>query len=241
MKAGVMTTYDLYLESGPRHKKTMVHVMALLGCIANGRTTEDALAATPDAIRAFKQFLASHGESIEVDAPFETRVAAHVTEGVFLGQGDSSIDYVPDLEPVSLEQLALHTRHYAWLHADLLARVANLDEAALAAEPTKGRGLGRILSHVMGAETAYVRSFCGPVEGLNTPAKLVDRGEMDVREGFALTGELIVRHLESLSESDLARTFQRGKSLWTAHKGLRRLLEHCWEHLREVEVRLGVA
>ena len=93
----------------------------------------------------------------------------------------------------------------------------------------------------MGAELAYVRAFCGPVEDLNTPAKLVERGEMAVRDGFALTGEAIVRHLDSLSAADLARTFQRGQSYWTAHKGLRRLLEHCWEHLREVEARPGMA
>ena len=46
-----MITYDIYLESGPRHKTTMVHVLGLLGCIATGRTTGQALTATPDAIR----------------------------------------------------------------------------------------------------------------------------------------------------------------------------------------------
>jgi len=48
-----MTEYALYLESGPRQRKTMVHVLDLLGCIAPGPTTADALAVTPDAIRAF--------------------------------------------------------------------------------------------------------------------------------------------------------------------------------------------
>ena len=52
-----MTTYKLYLESGPRKKRTMVHVLDLLGCIAKGSTTEEALDNTPGAIRAYLRFL----------------------------------------------------------------------------------------------------------------------------------------------------------------------------------------
>jgi len=47
-----MTTYDLYLESGPRRKKTMVYVLDLLGCMANGLTTEEALARAPSTLFA---------------------------------------------------------------------------------------------------------------------------------------------------------------------------------------------
>ena len=74
-----MTTYDLYLESGPRRRKTMVHVLDLLGCVAVGPTTDDAIAATPEAIRAYRRFLCRHGEDIDPDAPFDTRVAEHIT------------------------------------------------------------------------------------------------------------------------------------------------------------------
>lgn len=37
-----MTEYLFYLESGPQKRKTMVHVLSLLGCVANGPTTEAA-------------------------------------------------------------------------------------------------------------------------------------------------------------------------------------------------------
>lgn len=56
-----MTTYGLYLESDPRRRKTMVHVLDLLGCVAVGPTTDDAPAATPDAIRAFLGTLRREG------------------------------------------------------------------------------------------------------------------------------------------------------------------------------------
>ena len=58
------TTYALYLESGPQRRKTMVHALDLLGCVAVGPTTDAALAATPAAIRAYLRFLARHGEPL---------------------------------------------------------------------------------------------------------------------------------------------------------------------------------
>lgn len=37
-----MQTYDLHLESAPKRKKPMVHVLELLGCVVVGPTTEEA-------------------------------------------------------------------------------------------------------------------------------------------------------------------------------------------------------
>ena len=31
-----MVEYKLYVESGPKRRKTMVHVFSLLGCVATG-------------------------------------------------------------------------------------------------------------------------------------------------------------------------------------------------------------
>ncbi len=56
-----MTTYDLYRESGPLRRKTMVHVLDLPGCVAVGPTTEEAIAATSEAIRTYRRFLRRHG------------------------------------------------------------------------------------------------------------------------------------------------------------------------------------
>jgi predicted RNase H-like HicB family nuclease len=89
-------TYGLFLESGPKRRKTMVHVPGLLGCSANGPTTEAALEATPDAIRRFLGFLAERGESFDPEAPFRTRIVEHVTESIWLGNGDPTIVFAPD-------------------------------------------------------------------------------------------------------------------------------------------------
>ena len=63
-----MQTYKLYLESGPKKKKTMVHVLDLVGCIAKGPTTDEALNRTPEAIRAYLRFLKRHARP---DSSFE--------------------------------------------------------------------------------------------------------------------------------------------------------------------------
>ena len=83
-----MIEYSLYIESGPRRQKTMVHVLDLLGCTVHGPTTEEALAATPDAIRAYLRFLRRHFDGVNPEGRFSTMTVAHVTEGVALGNGD---------------------------------------------------------------------------------------------------------------------------------------------------------
>src|SRR5829696_5610128 len=86
-----MTVYKLFLESGPKHKKTMVHIAELLGCVVTGPTTEEALNRTPDGIRAYLRFLKRHGERVNPDGEVQTEIVAHFTEGIFLGQGDPSL------------------------------------------------------------------------------------------------------------------------------------------------------
>src|ERR687885_2042169 len=116
-----MTTYALYLESGPRRRKTMVHVLDLLGCVAVGPTTEEAIEATPDAIRAYRRFLRRHGEPVDPDAPVETQVAEHVTKGEWLGNGSPYLVFGPDLEPVTDEEVETYLRRFASLREELAA------------------------------------------------------------------------------------------------------------------------
>src|SRR5512143_4371266 len=134
-----MTEYALYLESGPKHKTTMVHVPALLGCIARGPTTEAALEATPAAIRAYLRFLQRHGEEVDPQAEFTTAVAEHVTEGPWIGYGDPAPGFAPDFEPLSPGELAGHLRHLDWLPADLLDLIKPLSREQLTFKPEKGR------------------------------------------------------------------------------------------------------
>ncbi len=153
-----MTTYDLYLESGPRRRKTMVHVLDLLGCVAVGPTTEDALAATPDAIRAYRRFLRRHGESIDPEAPCDTRVVEHVTEGEWLGNGSPYLVFGPDLDPVTDEEIEALLHRFHCLQEELAGWAEGLTDRELDAQPPEGGRTARaIVVHVVGPSAATSR------------------------------------------------------------------------------------
>ena len=83
-----MTIYDLYLESGPRKRKTMARVLDLLGCVAVGPTNDDAIDTASAAIPAHFDFLQRCGEAPPAvkgkRGEIKTRVAQHITEGKWL-------------------------------------------------------------------------------------------------------------------------------------------------------------
>ena len=53
--------FDLYLESGPQHRKTWVSVPSLPGCWAVGPTTDRAVEIARSAIRERIEFLRRYG------------------------------------------------------------------------------------------------------------------------------------------------------------------------------------
>ena len=79
--------YDIFLESGPKHRKTMVHVLDLPGCVAVGPTTGDAVRATPEAMRRYRRFLVGVGEAVAAGDAIETQTVEHVTDGAWSGNG----------------------------------------------------------------------------------------------------------------------------------------------------------
>src|SRR5690606_35973766 len=130
-----MATYGLYRESGPRRRKTMVHVLQILGCVAVGPTTDDALAATPEAIRAYLRFLDRCGEKVDLDAPIETQIVEHITEGIWLGNGSPYILYGPDLEPVTDAEMQTFVGRHLRLREELATWAESLSDEALDAVP----------------------------------------------------------------------------------------------------------
>jgi predicted RNase H-like HicB family nuclease len=136
-----MAEYALYLESGPKRRKTMVHVLDLLGCVATGPTTEDALAATSEAIRAYLRFLHDIGELSKPLGDFTTRVEEHITEGLWLGNGSPYVTFAPNLLPVGEAKLGVLIRRLLGLRERLAAWAESQDDDTLDAEPVEGAGL----------------------------------------------------------------------------------------------------
>ena len=253
--------YALYLESGPRRRKTMVHVLDLLGCTAQGPTTEAALAATPDAIRAYLRFLRRHGEAVEseagfteagfteagfteagfTEAGFTTVIAEHVTEGGWLGNGDPTPGFAPDFQPLSAADLTLCLRRLAWLRADVLALIRDLPPAQLVAEPPDGsRSILNIVEHIAESGCVYLRYLVGKVDGLTEALRAVQNDPEAPADALARLWQVTSARLEALTDAERSQHVPHGQVTWTARRVLRRMSEHEWEHWVELTRRVGV-
>ena len=234
-----MTEYALYVESGPKRRKTMVHILDLLGCIAQGPTTDDALDATPDAIRAFLRFLRAHGEPGDPEAAFTTVIAEHVMEGVWLGQGNPTPGFRRDFEPLSAEELAGYLQRLRWMRQGFSELIGGLTPDPLLARPGTGRPIFGIIEHVVEADCAYLRSTVGKVDGLLPATKAVLRLPDDLPAALDNLWAIGAARLAAMTEDERTRQVAHGQSTWTARRGLRRMLEHQREHLVELSGRLG--
>jgi predicted RNase H-like HicB family nuclease len=222
-----MILYALRLESGPKRRKTMVHVPELLGCVAVGPTTEEALAVAPPAIEAFRRFAARHGEPIDPTAAFQTRVAEHITEGDWLGNGSPYLTFASDLEPVSEADLETYIGRHRALRETLATWAEGRPPSSLDARPETGRTARAILLHALGTGGGYLAAALGSgPPGYSALASAAERGDVPLPEALRRSADLIEGRL-------------RSGTTRTLHKAIRRLLEHDWEHLAELSRRPG--
>jgi predicted RNase H-like HicB family nuclease len=111
--------FDLYLESGPQHKRTWVYVPGLPGCVAFGPTSEQAIENTREAIRGRLDFLRRHGDDSPDPEPIELQIAEHVIERKLLGFGQQV--FVTDREPLTQEEANRQLRWAEWSREELVA------------------------------------------------------------------------------------------------------------------------
>lgn len=221
-------------------RKTMVHVPQLLGCMANGPTTEAAIEATPDAIRAYLRFLQRAGEQVDPDATFTSTIAEHVTEGEWLGNGSPYVTFGPDLEPVSEPELEQLVRRFHALREELAHWAVSRTDAQLDAAPKEGGRTARnILLHTLGATHGYIAAAIAGTPGFSRVHTLAERGQLPIAEALRQVDALAAERLSRVTPEQRVQVIQRPKELRTLRKALRRVLEHDWEHLRELSRRPG--
>lgn len=239
MLAAVPVTYDLFLESGPRQRKTMVHVPALLGCVANGPTTADALDATAEAIRTFRRFVWCQGEDLDPDEPFSTRLNGHITDGAMLGDGSPYIHFPTDLVPITGAELDLYLRRLRGMSAALAAWVATQADPHLDTKPATGRTGREIVLHIIGAQGPALSYALGSAPGFGAIHGAAKRGDLPL----PLAIEQVMDHLETAMRATTPEQRQHIRelngNLYTLRKATRHLLEHTWNHLRELSRRPG--
>lgn len=223
-----MTVYNLYLESGPQKKRTLVHALDLLGLNWFGATTDTALEKSRAEIQFYREWLRARGEKIENDA-IEYTVAEHFTRGEFMGHGSPSILFATDHEPLTPKKLETHLRHLKWQREDLMHLVGDLSPKELARKPARGRSIQEILEHVQEAERAYPATI-KPMPRLPTTRDIFEKLEFTRRD--------VIEFFSALSAAERRALIVKGNYQRTAMRALRRVMEHEWEHVQEIRARL---
>ena len=236
--------FELYLESGPQHRKTWIYVPSLPGCSTVSPTTEAAAGFAAAAIRERLDFLRHHGEVVPDPEPMELVVANHVIARKFLGFGQGA--FPSDREPMPADEVTRDLRWAEWSRDELIA-AAGAQPRPLSEKPAAGgRSAAAILSHVAEAEWSYVGTTLGSIPGGGAIMAVIEMATLE-RAGnepwaaLAAEREALFERLRRITPEELARVVERGegKPPRSARRMLRRLLEHEWEHVLELRSRLG--
>lgn len=229
--------FDVCLETGPRHRKTMAHAVTLPGATAMGPTVDDAIEHLAAAIRVRVGFLRRHGEPFPEPEPLELVVTEMDTSGDFLGYG--AVSFAADRAAVDADELRRDMRWLEWSRGELV-EAARSQPGGLAGHPDgKGRSAGEVLAHVAGAERGYLNALVGPVPGLGAAATTVERSGERPWEALALERSIVRERLAALTDDERSQVVQRGRTAQTARRTLRKMLEHEWEHVLELQARLA--
>jgi predicted RNase H-like HicB family nuclease/uncharacterized damage-inducible protein DinB len=229
--------FDLYLESGPQHRKTWVFVPSLPGCVAVAPTSEAAIEIARAAIRKRLDFLRRHGETIPGTDPIDMVVAEHVIEREYLGYAQQF--FLPDAEPLTEAEARRQLRWTEWSREEFVAAAGAQPEPLTDKPAPGGRSAAAIISHVAGAEWAYVSATLGTVRGGSAAIAEIERAGERPWEALAAERRALMARLDAMTPEELTRVVERnGRPRWTARRMLRRMLEHEWEHVEELRSRL---
>jgi uncharacterized damage-inducible protein DinB len=231
--------YQLFAESGPQHKKTMIHILPLSGCTVNGPTTAATIASAPDTIRTYLTFLQRHGETVTPDQwEIQTEVIAHVTDGAFLGKSDPTNFYPPYQLPFTPDELETCIRRLEWQRADIIAIVQNMSDTEFFSQfPTGGRAPYAMLNHIYNVEYAVIR-YLGKLEGIKGPDSNRERSKTELVSWMQTLRTAEMLKLRSLTPDELAHKLYCVANPRSVRTLLRGVMEHEWEHLVELQARM---
>jgi predicted RNase H-like HicB family nuclease len=230
-------TYAVYLESGPQHKRTLLHVFDLLGCNVQGSTTDEAIALAPDAIRAYLRLLVRAGEKVDAEAAFKLRVAQHVVgPGSAVGMDSSLFTFDPDLKPVTPREIETSIARFHALREALATWAESRTRRQLDAKPSAGRSARSVIIHTMGA--GYTSPLVGTIRGISATVTAAERNEITLAEGLRRVDALIAEGLRRATPAQRRAVIKPEPGrIRTLRKAIRRTLEHDFEHLYELSRR----
>lgn len=224
--------YAAYMQT-KRNGHTMIHVLDLPGCIAQGNTPEEAENRLAQAIAEYLAWLREHGEPTpSEDEPIAFDIVGRNPSTVTTGLIGF---YESERAPVTEDEIGRFIRLMDHSRDTLLRLVRGVPDLILDARPRpRVRTIREILRHIANAEHWYLTRIWHDVPRLPPRRDVFDR--------LALVRELAVQRLCSMTAEDRGKvmTAEDGE-LWSARKIFRRFLEHEREHIDEIAERLHPA
>jgi predicted RNase H-like HicB family nuclease/uncharacterized damage-inducible protein DinB len=210
-----MARYPIYLETSAEALEEggyLAHVPELIGCAARGKTKEEAVAKTRDAINAYLALMRKHGASVP---PANEPIELDVTE-------TNASTFSPDYAPLRDDELGALWERAAISRQILLDALAALPPDALDWRVDKESwAIRNILAHIAQADLWYA-------------SRLEEGGLRELLWRLAATRSLLLQHLQSLPADARGRVTNHDGEEWTPRKVARRMLEHEQEHLAQI-------
>ena len=222
-----------------------------LGTHARAATRDQALVELEEELRYHQEWLRRHGETPpRVESP-EITVAEEVTGVSQLGESGGEVAlFRYDFKAVSPSLLEECVKRMGYNRSDLLAQVRGLSAESMSVMPPgKKRNITQILSHVCNAEEFYA-SRLGPeadrVYESSLGMRMEEADRLSVFQRLEAVRRGCVETLRQVAPGKEDRVFTRAEytsypgERWTAHKVLRRFLEHEREHIYNIREYLGL-
>jgi predicted RNase H-like HicB family nuclease len=200
---------------GGRGEYFLARVPALPGCVASGRTRDDAIANARRAFRAHLELLDARGVSIDhwrgLD-PDRFAVADFPESGLLPGEERG-------LEEHEIRDF-LHV--FEAQRAALLALMKDLDAEELQRKPDEGTwSVRETIEHMMTTQASLLSRL--------------ERWPEDPFNTFQSIHRLVFQRFTVIDPDRTKETRTFAGRPWTARRVMRRLLEHEWEHYHHIE------
>jgi len=208
-----MAHYQVFLETSQEALEEggyIARVPELIGCVARGKTKEEAIAKTRDALDAYRVLMRQRGIAV-ADEPIEL----DVTE-------TDATTFPPDYVPLRDDELEGLWERAAFSRQTLLDMLNALPADALAWKPAADAwAIRNTLAHIAQADLWYA-------------SRLEEGGLRELLWRLAATRSLLLQHLQNLPADARGRVTKHNGEEWTPRKVARRMLEHEREHLEQI-------
>jgi GNAT superfamily N-acetyltransferase len=222
----------VWLESGYDGGRFGAWLLDVPGAFGHAASRDLAISQSSAALGWFRDWLARHGEMLDVAFGWPDVVEECVVE---VADGyQRGVTFADDAHAVTAGDVDAAIRRLGFAREDLLTLRPSLARVAIPTHPGE-RALDDVMRHVAGVEI-WLGSRLDPGARYAGPA-----WDGDGNEHLAATRTWADANLRSLFDTHaLPRVDSKGEQ-WTLRKVVRRYVYHAVDHLRELDLRLARA